>query len=78
MNNQTSEIIPAYRIGQREVVKKVVNEETGRETWKVDLEVYDKKAEEVNNFLRNNIVQDAIIDGTLSRTTKTLQCKIKK
>jgi hypothetical protein len=30
------------------VVKKVVNEETGRETWKVDLEAYDKKAEEVS------------------------------
>jgi hypothetical protein len=47
MQNQAGEFIPAYRIGQREVVKKVVNEETGRESWKVDLEVYDKKDEEV-------------------------------
>jgi len=33
------------------VVKKVVNEETGRETWKIDMEIYDKKIEEVKYFL---------------------------
>ncbi len=37
-----SEEIPEYRRGVREVVKKVIDEQFGREKWQLEYEIYDK------------------------------------